>query len=123
MKKVKFCLIGAGRAGMIHARNYEFEIANTEIVAVVDTNKKVAEEAAKELSANNFFVEFEEALAGEEFDAVCIGAPTFVHAETVFKAADAGKHIFCEKPLSSTLEEAKQMENAIKRNQLSKVLG
>jgi len=30
MKKVKFCLIGAGRAGMVHARNYEFEIANTD---------------------------------------------------------------------------------------------
>ena len=123
MKKVKFCLIGAGRAGMVHARNYEFEIANTEIVAVVDTNKKVAEEAAKELSANNFFIEFEEALKCEEFDAVCIGAPTFVHAETVIKAANAGKHIFCEKPLSSTLEEAKQMEKAVKRNQVKFQIG
>jgi len=46
MNKVKFCLIGAGRAGMVHAKNYEFEIANTEIVAVVDTNKKVAEEVS-----------------------------------------------------------------------------
>jgi len=125
MEKIKFCLIGAGRAGMVHARNYkfEFEIANTEIVTVVDTNKKVAEEAAKELSANNFFIEFEEALSGEEFDAVCIGAPTFIHAETVVKAANAGKHIFCEKPLSSTLEEAYQMENAIKRNQVKFQIG
>ncbi len=49
MDKLKLCLIGAGRAGMVHARNYQLEIVNTEIVAVVDANKKAAEEAAKEL--------------------------------------------------------------------------
>lgn len=123
MDKLKLCLIGAGRAGMVHARNYAFEISNTKIVAVVDTNKKVAEEAAKELNASNFFIEFEEALAGVEFDAVCIGAPTFVHAETVIRAADAGKHIFCEKPLSTTLKEAEQMEKAIKRNNVKFQIG
>lgn len=123
MDKLKLCLIGAGRAGMVHARNYQFEISNTKIVAVVDANKKVAEEAAKELNASNFFIEFEEALAGVEFDAVCIGAPTFVHAETVIRAADAGKHIFCEKPLSTTLKEAEQMENAIKRNNVKFQIG
>jgi len=123
MDKLKLCLIGAGRAGMVHARNYQFEISNTKIVAVVDANKKVAEEAAKELNTSNFFIEFEEALAGVEFDAVCIGAPTFVHAETVIRAADAGKHIFCEKPLSTTLKEAEQMENAIKRNQVKFQIG
>ena len=123
MDKLKLCLIGAGRAGMVHARNYQFEISNTKIVAVVDANKKVAEEAAKELNTSNFFIEFEEALAGVEFDAVCIGAPTFVHAEAVIKAANAGKHIFCEKPLSTTLKEAEQMENAIKRNQVKFQIG
>jgi predicted dehydrogenase len=123
MDKLKLCLIGAGRAGMVHARNYQFEISNTKIVAVVDANKKVAEEAAKELNASNFFIEFEEALAGVEFDAVCIGAPTFVHAETVIRAADAGKHIFCEKPLSTTLKEAEQMEKAIKRNNVKFQIG
>jgi predicted dehydrogenase len=123
MDKLKLCLIGAGRAGMVHARNYAFEISNTKIVAVVDANKKVAEEAAKELNASNFFIEFEEALAGVEFDAVCIGAPTFVHAETVIRAADAGKHIFCEKPLSTTLKEAEQMEKAIKRNNVKFQIG
>ncbi len=123
MDKLKLCLIGAGRAGMVHARNYAFEISNTKIVAVVDANKKVAEEAAKELNASNFFIELEEALAGVEFDAVCIGAPTFVHAETVIRAANAGKHIFCEKPLSTTLKEAEQMESAIKRNNVKFQIG
>jgi len=123
MEKIKLCLIGAGRAGMVHARNYEFEITATKIVAVVDSNKKIAEKAAKELSANNFFIEFEEALRCEKFDAVCIAAPTFIHAETVIRAADAGKHIFCEKPLSSTLEEAGQMEKTVKRNQVKFQIG
>ena len=87
MDKLKLCLIGAGRAGMVHARNYEFEISKAKVVAVVDTNRQVAEEAARELNTGNFFTEFKEALRGIEFDAVCIGAPTFVHAETVIAAA------------------------------------
>jgi len=36
MKKVKFCLIGAGRAGMVNARNFEFNITESEVVAVVE---------------------------------------------------------------------------------------
>jgi len=118
MKKVKFCLIGAGRAGMVNARNFEFNITESEVVAVVDSNLGAARKAAEELNANNYYNSLDEALIESSFDAVCIGAPTFVHCEVVVKAAEAGKHIYSEKPLSISLEEADKMEKTIKKNKV-----
>jgi len=118
MKKVKFCLIGAGRAGMVNARNFEFNIAESEVVAVVDPNLEAARKAAEELNANDYYSNLNEALIKSNFDAVCISAPTFVHCEVVVKAAEAGKHIYSEKPLSISLEEADKMERAIKENKV-----
>lgn len=109
MKKVKFCLIGAGRVGMVNARNFEFKIAESEVVTVVDPNLETAKKAAEELNANDYYNSLDEALIKSDFDAVCIGAPTFVHCEAVVKAAEAGKHIYSEKPLSISLEEADKM--------------
>jgi len=118
MKKVKFCLIGAGRAGMVNARNFEFNIAESEVVAVVDPNLEAARKAAEELNANDYYSNLNEALIKSNFDAVCISAPTFVHCEVVVKAAEACKHIYSEKPLSISLEEADKMERAIKENKV-----
>jgi len=118
MKKVKFCLIGAGRAGMVNARNFEFNIAESEVVAVVDSNLEAARKAAEELNANDYCNSLDEALIKSDFNAVCIGVPTFVHCEAVVKAARAGKHIYSEKPLSISLEEADKMEEAIKENKV-----
>lgn len=118
MKKVKFCLIGAGRAGMVDARNFEFKIAESEIVTIVDSNLETAKKAAEELNANNYYSSLDEALIESDFDAVCIGVPTFVHCEVVVKSAEAGKHIYSEKPLSISLEEADKMEKAIKKNKV-----
>jgi len=118
MKKVKFCLIGAGRAGMVNARNFEFNIAESEVVAVVDPNLEAARKAAEELNANDYYNSLNEALIKSDFDAVCISAPTFVHCEVVVKAAEAGKHIYSEKPLSISLEEADKMERVIKENKV-----
>ena len=118
MKKVKFCLVGAGRAGMVNARNFEFNIAESEVVAVIDPNLKAARKAAEELNANDYYSNLGEALIKSDFDAVCIGAPTFVHCEAVVKAAEAGKHIYSEKPLSISLKEANKMEEAIKKNKV-----
>jgi len=118
MKKVKFCLVGAGRAGMVDARNFEFKITESEIVTIVDPNLEIAKKAAEELNANNYYSSLDEALIESDFDAVCIGVPTFVHCEVVVKSAEAGKHIYSEKPLSISLKEADKMEKAIKKNKV-----
>jgi len=122
LNKVRFCLIGAGRAGMVDARNYEFNIEEAKIVAVVDPNIENAKTAAEELNAQ-YFENFDEALNKFEFEAVIIGAPTFAHAEAVIEAAEAGKHIFTEKPLSITVEEAEEIERTVERNNVKLQIG
>ena len=121
--KVKICLIGAGRAGMVNAENFEFNIEESTITSVVDVSLENAKEAADKLNADNYYDNLDKALEDGKFDAVCIGAPTFAHSEAVIKAAAAGKDIFCEKPLTITLKEADQMREAIEKNSVKFQIG
>jgi predicted dehydrogenase len=109
MKPVRICLVGAGRAGMVHAFNFRYRIAEAQLVAMVDANEAMARERADELDVPFAFDGIESALSQVDFDAVCIATPTFAHASIVIAAAQAGKHILCEKPMALTLEEADAM--------------
>jgi len=116
MKNIKICLVGIGRAGMIHALNYKNKIIDASVDFVVDPNP-AAKKKAEKLDAR-YYGSLDDVIQNEDFDAVSIGAPTFAHYEAVMKAAEAGKAIFCEKPLSLTLEEAKKMEKIVMEKNL-----
>jgi predicted dehydrogenase len=109
MKSVRICLVGAGRAGMVHAFNFRYRIAEAQLVAIVDANEAMARERAAELDVQSTFDSIESALSKVDFDAVCIATPTFTHASIVIAAALARKHILCEKPMALTLDEADTM--------------
>ncbi len=109
MKPIRICLVGAGRAGMVHARNYRYRIAGAKLMALVDTDEAMARERAHELDVPLVFGSIEGALCGADFDGVCIATPTFTHASIAVAAARAGKHILCEKPMALTLDEADAM--------------
>jgi predicted dehydrogenase len=109
MNRIRICLVGAGRAGMVHAFNFRQRIAEAELVAIVDADQDRARRQADELGVNQSFDSIKAALAGADFDAVCIATPTFTHASVAVAAAHAGKHILCEKPMALTLEEAEAM--------------
>ena len=120
---LKFCLIGAGRAGMVDAKNFEFNIKKASVTTVVDVSEENAKKSAKQLNAKEYYTDLDQALANGDFNAVCIGAPTFAHSEAVIKAAKAGKDIFCEKPLTITIQEANEMEKAIENNNVKFQIG
>ncbi len=122
MEKVRICIIGAGRAGMVNARNFQFEVEKADVVAIVDPNSENAREAAQEFGINSYR-SFKEAIHKEQFEAVCIGAPTFAHASLVIEAANAGKHIYTEKPLTITMEDAETMEKAVRDNNVKFQIG
>jgi scyllo-inositol 2-dehydrogenase (NAD+) len=103
MSRLRVALVGAGRAGSVHAGNIADYAARAEVVAVVDERP----EAAAELGAQ---ASLEEAL--ERCDAVVISAPTFTHRDLAVRAAEAGKHVFCEKPMALTLAECDDMIGA-----------
>lgn len=108
-KKLGVCLIGCGRAGMIHARNYKNKIENARMVACVDAVEAAAKAAAEEMGITKYYTDYRQILDDPEVDAVVVVAPTDLHRNIVIDCAAAGKHIFCEKPMAMTVEECDEM--------------
>ena len=116
MEKVRICLIGAGRAGMVHANNIIQNVKKAILTAIVDENEETLELRKKELEIEKTFTNVDDALEWGEFDAVVVVTPTFTHKDITIKASIAGKHIFCEKPMSVKVEDAKEMIYFVEKN-------
>ena len=114
-KKVSLGLIGAGRAGMIHARNFRASVPHAVLTAVADPCRENVQAALEELEIEKGYEDYRELLKDEEIDAVIIVTPTKYHCEIAVAAARAGKHILCEKPMAMTVEECEIMEEAAKK--------
>ena len=113
----KVAVLGAGDMGKNHIRGWR--LAGHEIVSVTDLKPGVARQAAElnglDLGQVKFFEDFYEAVADPEVDIVSVALPLAFHAPATIAAARHGKHVFCEKPLASSLEEARQMREAVKQ--------
>lgn len=122
-QEVKVCLIGSGRAGMIHGHNFAGSVPGGKIIAVCDPVGSVAEEAAKELGIGLSYKEYEDVMQNTEIDAVIIACPTKYHKEIAVAAARAGKHIFCEKPMAMNEQECDEMIAAAKEHKVKLQIG
>jgi myo-inositol 2-dehydrogenase / D-chiro-inositol 1-dehydrogenase len=103
-KKLHFGIIGAGRIGRVHAETVAFRLPEAEIVAIADVNRDAAQALAARCSIPKVAASAEEIFAETKIDAVLICTSTDTHAELIVQAAQAGKHIFCEKPISLSLK-------------------
>lgn len=110
--RIGVCVIGSGRAGMIHARNFRAGVPGAELVAIADPVEQARTEAARELGIATSYPGYEEAIADERVGAVVVVAPTVYHRDIVLAAAGAGKHILCEKPMAMNADECRQMIRA-----------
>jgi myo-inositol 2-dehydrogenase/D-chiro-inositol 1-dehydrogenase len=108
MKKINVALAGLGRIGKIHLRNLNRNFPEIKVIAVMDVFDE-SKTIAAEFNVPVFVKDFDELIAVEGVDAVVICSPTDTHADYVVKAAKAGKHIFCEKPLDLSLERVKEV--------------
>ena len=113
---VRICLIGAGRIGRVHAESILRHIPEAGLAAVVDANPEVLEAASSEFGVEARFATLDDALSGARFEAVVITAPTFMHKSLAVASAEAGKHIFLEKPMALTLQECDAIMQAVNRN-------
>ncbi len=110
--KIQVCVIGSGRAGMIHARNFAKSVQHAEIAAMADPVEDAAKAAVKELGIEKYYLDYKDVLEDESIDAVVVVTPTVFHEKIVIAAAEAGKHVLCEKPMAMNEQECKNMIKA-----------
>ncbi len=97
-------IIGAGRIGKVHAATLAYRIPSARVLAIADTNLAAAQQTAGQFCIPEAAADPAAVLENKEIDAVLICASTDVHARLTIEAAQAGKHIFCEKPIAHDLQ-------------------
>lgn len=117
------CLIGAGRAGMIHAKNFQNKVEGAHMAAVVDVVEAAAKEAALSLGIDTYYTDYHLALSNPDIDAVIVVSPTDLHKQIVIDCANAKKHIFCEKPMAMNTRECDEMVRACEENGVKLQIG
>jgi myo-inositol 2-dehydrogenase/D-chiro-inositol 1-dehydrogenase len=103
VKKLNVGIIGAGRIGKVHAETIAFRLPEATPVAIADLNREAAEQVAARCGIPKVAESSEEIFADPRIEAVLICSSTGTHADLVVQAAEAGKHIFCEKPIDHSL--------------------
>ena len=113
--KLNVGVIGLGRLGKMYARYFCGRIANASLVAIADVSDAAVTSVGTELGVRKQFLSHEDLIADETVDAVVIVSPTSTHKEVVLEAAQRGKPIFCEKPLSISLPDALAMLRTVEQ--------
>lgn len=114
MKKVNIGIIGIGRIGKLHIENVS-KLPEVQIAAISDihVDEQLVEWAAR-YGIRNVSTDYREVIGHPDIDAVFICSSTDTHVPLIIEAAHAGKHIFCEKPVSFSFEETKRALQAVK---------
>ena len=107
-------VIGLGRMGQIYARHLASE-PRAKVVCVSDVVADRADALAAEYDAERWTTDYRELLDDGRIQAVFVTSPTSTHREVVVAAAEAGKAVFCEKPIALSLEDTDLMIAAIER--------
>jgi len=108
-------VIGAGRIGKIHAENLATRIPVVAAAAVADIDLSAAQELAARLHIPRACSDYRAILADPDIQAVAICSSTDTHARIIVEAAQAGKHIFCEKPIDHDLAKIDAALAAVKQ--------
>lgn len=112
-RRVGLGLIGAGAIGKVHAANISASIPGAKLVAIADVDQEAAQRLARVSGDPRLFSDYSEMISDKEVDAVIACTPPFLKLDIVKKAAAAHKQVFCEKPISVTLDEADQMAGIV----------
>src|SRR6266404_972090 len=107
MKKVKWGVLGAASIAVRKVIPGMQKGAYSEISAIASRDKRKAEDAAGKLGIAKAYGSYEELLRDGEIEAVYNPLPNHLHVPWSVKAAEAGKHVLCEKPISLNVAEAK----------------
>ena len=110
---MKIGLIGAGRIGRLHGELLTYHIPTAKIKTVADLYIDNVEQWANQLNILSVTADYRDILNDSEIDAVLICSSTDTHAQLIVEAAQAGKHIFCEKPIDFNIKKIRKALNAV----------
>jgi predicted dehydrogenase len=119
-QKIRYAVVGLGWFAQSAALPAFAHAENSELVALVSEDSTKLAELAKKYSVQHTFSyeEYDDLLNSGLIDAVYIALPNHLHCEYTVKAANAGIHVLCEKPMAVTVEECEEMITAAKNNKV-----
>jgi len=118
----KVGIVGLGRLGKRHAENLALRVPGAELVAACSPDADERAWATQKLGVKHAFGQYRELLAHPGLDTVFLVTPNTVHPEQIIAGLEAGKHVFCEKPLSMVLDECLAVEAEARRHPKLKVM-
>ncbi|MGB8214949.1 MAG: Gfo/Idh/MocA family oxidoreductase [Anaerolineales bacterium] len=107
-EKIRIGLIGVGQIGQVHLDNYK-TIPDVEVVAIADINREHAQSVAGRYGVPNVYTDFRELLARQDIQAVDVCLHNNLHMPVSVAALEAGKHVYCEKPMAGSYQDAEKM--------------
>jgi myo-inositol 2-dehydrogenase/D-chiro-inositol 1-dehydrogenase len=114
-RRVNIAVIGTGRIGSVHTQNLIRNIHEAKVVAICDIRLNIAQAVADELGIERVVKDYHELLEDREIEAVLIATNTDTHEFIVRDAANAGKQVFCEKPLALNLADIDDVMKTVDR--------
>jgi len=110
-----FSVAGGGRAGMIHTRNYFTRVPGARLVSVVEPSAEQRRSVAEALPGVELLDSYAPVLDDPRVQAVVIATPTALHRDIAIACAQAGKHIFLEKPMAMDVAECRAINDAVEK--------
>ncbi len=113
---VNVAVIGVGRMGSKHAKNLSKWVKNAHLVSICDLNPQLLNKFSKELHIKGY-QDYKEMIEKENLDAVVIATPHYSHVKIAKDCINKGLNVLCEKPISVTTKEAKEIIDLYNENQ------
>ena len=117
-------IIGAGRIGRVHTESICTQIPNARVKILASPSMDAAREVwAKNMGVERVTRDYREILEDQEIDAVLICSATDTHSHISIEAIEAGKHVFCEKPIDHSIEKIRQVQEALEQHPVKYQVG
>src|SRR5437867_10591026 len=115
MDRVRLAIVGCGNISQLNAPGY-LQHPRCDVVALCDIDSERAKRRAREWSITpRIYTDLAQVLDDRAVDAVELLTPTWLHAEQIVAALEAGKHVSCQKPLAVSVAEADRIAAAVTR--------
>lgn len=111
---LKIGIIGAGRIGKVHLESISYHVKNATVTAMADPfMNEETEKLIRSYGVSKVTKDYKDILNDKDIDAVLVCSSTDTHAAISIEAINAGKHVFCEKPVDHSIEKIQAVADAL----------